>query len=118
MIGPLSHRRVGGADRVGAPRALQQHERGEPNVTDVEFQNWLDDEQRAGRMSPTERDDLLVQKALFDGNRGTITSQYPGKVAGYCGGNLITADDVHDLLNQAKSLQKIVYFEPIGFDLF
>ena len=52
-------------------------------MTDLEFNNWLNDEVRAGRISNRQRDELQSQKATFDANRAQIERQHVGEVVGY-----------------------------------
>ena len=89
-------------------------------MTDVEFLRWLDNEVRARRLSPKQRDDLVTQKRAFDNDRALIMQQFANQVVGYSGRTQIVGNTVHDVLDQAKRAlpDRMVYFEPIGFDLF
>ena len=71
-------------------------------------------------MTATQRDELLSQKAIFDFNRNSITQSHPNEVVGYVGNVQVSAKTVHELLNQTRQIfpGKIVYFEPVGFNLF
>jgi hypothetical protein len=89
-------------------------------MTDIEFRDWLNDEVRDGRLNPRQRDDLLQQKSYFDENRIRNQQAYPHQVVGYVGGTRVTGGTVREILNQARESRPggMVYFEPIGFDLF
>jgi hypothetical protein len=89
-------------------------------MTDTAFREWLNDEVSAGRMTLDQNQDLLVQKGQFDADRQRIERELRGTVAGYIAGVLRSADTVHELLRQANDFApgRMVYFEPIGFDLF
>jgi hypothetical protein len=89
-------------------------------VTDQELLRWINDEVANGRMSAVDRDDLIVQKRLFDGQRSRIERVHRGRVVGYAGNSEFIGDSVHDIIAQARLSvpKRIMYFEPIGFDLF
>lgn len=89
-------------------------------MTDREFRDWLDDEVAHGRMTPVQRKDLLDQKTNFDHDRETLQRQYQQQVVGYANGQREVGDTVHEVLRQAQvhNPGRMVYFEPIGFDLY
>lgn len=93
-------------------------------MTDEEFRNWLADEVAKSRMTAGQRDDLLKQKALFDREIGSAASPtrqaYRLQIVGYVAGQRRVSDNIHKLLASARDQfpGKMVYFEPIGFDLF
>lgn len=89
-------------------------------MTDIEFRDWLDDEVRTRRMDPLQRDDLLKQKSHFDADRTQIQQMHPHQVVGYVDGRRVTGGTVREILNQASQYfpGRMVYFEPVGFDLF
>jgi hypothetical protein len=89
-------------------------------MTDAEFRCWLEAEVRGGRMTPQQRDDLLEQKGHFDRHRAEIERQHPQQVVGYVNGTCQAEPTVHRLLDRAKERYpgRMVYFEPVGFDLY
>ncbi len=87
-------------------------------MSDTDFQNWLNDEVLAERMSADQRAELLDQKELFVANQDHIREAYRYQVVGYVKGQLVAGVTVQVVLNQARRKGGIVYFEPVGFDLF
>ena len=89
-------------------------------MTHEEFVQWLADEVQSERMTKSEMDDLLSQKTLFDQNRFTIESQFTRRVVGYVEGTRLNDESLHGLIDKAneKFPNKMIYFEPIGFNLF
>ena len=76
------------------------------------------------RMTQGQTDDLLRQKLLFVQNFGseddTRRRDYRMRIVGYVAEQLRVADEIHALLDAAKSAypNRMIYFESIGFDLF
>ncbi len=89
-------------------------------VTGSEFRDWLQEEVRSGRMTVQQRDDLLEQKQHFDANRTEIERQFPNQVVGYVSGTRKVTATAQELLAEAQRSypSRMVYFEPIGFDLY
>ncbi len=89
-------------------------------MTDTEFRDWLQEEVRSGRMTVQQRDDLLEQKQHFDSNRTEIERQFPNQVVGYVSGKRKVGANAQELLAEAQQSypSRMVYFEPIGFDLY
>jgi len=89
-------------------------------MTDPEFVAWLNEEVAGARMTPHQRDDLLSQKQLFDDNLGRLESDFQNQIVGYVAGQLLVDRDLHSLLATAGANYpgSMIYFEPIGFDLF
>jgi hypothetical protein len=89
-------------------------------MTDLEFQDWLEAEVRNGHMTIEQRNDLLEQKRHFDASRAEIERQFAHQVVGYVGGTRKVAATVQELLAQIQrsNPSRMVYFEPIGFDLY
>ena len=93
-------------------------------MTDAEFRVWLDEEVREKLMSPEQRKDLLEQKDNFDralpAGDGPLRGDNRGRIVGYVAGEQIVAGTIHALLDEAKRrhADRMVYFEPIGFDLY
>jgi hypothetical protein len=88
-------------------------------MTHEEFQDWLIDEVVHQRMTTGQMNDLLEQKALFDSNRTMIELEFRWRVVGYVDNQRRVEDDVHKLLETSDyhNRGKMVYFEPVGFDL-
>jgi hypothetical protein len=88
-------------------------------VTDAEFAEWLRNEANSGRMTFEQMDDLLEQKTLFDravsGERDFLLHH----IVGYVAGTRLESSDIHTLVDRAKEISpgRMLYFEPIGFDL-
>jgi hypothetical protein len=89
-------------------------------MTDIEFRDWLSDEVAGKRMTPAQQDDLMLQKSLFDLSRTRIQQIHRNEVVGYVGSRELSAKTVQELFAQAHQLfpKRMIYFEPIGFDLF
>lgn len=89
-------------------------------MTDSEFRDWLQAEVRSGRMTLPQRDDLLEQKRHFDADRAEIEQRFRHQVVGFVDGTRQVGATVQDLLAQAQRSypSRMVYFEPIGFDLY
>jgi hypothetical protein len=88
-------------------------------MTDTEFRDWLEAEVLAGRMTQAQRDDLLEQKQYFERNRNEIEQQHPQRVVGYVNGRREVSASIQELLAQVQRgyPNRMVYFEPVGFDL-
>jgi hypothetical protein len=93
-------------------------------MTDSDFRAWLDSEVKLKRMSAEQRDDLLEQKQRFDeelpAGNDARRNDYRGWIVGYVARERQQAREIHGLLERAKSQYpgRMIYFEPIGFDLF
>jgi hypothetical protein len=92
----------------------------EAAMTDEEFIGWLDSEVTEGRMLAPQRQDLLKQKGHFDAQRIGILREYSGQIVGFAADERFVSNDLHDLLATIKSKLpgRMLYFEPVGFDLF
>lgn len=89
-------------------------------MTDAEFREWLESEVAGRRMTKDQRSDLLDQKEIFDAEiPNDRRSEYLGWIVGYVAGERCVAREIHALLQDAKSRRpgRMIYFEPIGFDL-
>jgi|GEM_PF-6008965 len=88
-------------------------------MTHEEFASWLLDEVQHDRMTQTQMEDLLAQKALFDSHRTEIEDSFRWHVVGYVNAERQVTDTVHHLLDLARELfpGRMTYFEPVGFDL-
>jgi len=92
-------------------------------MTDEEFRAWLADEVSGLRMTPEQMDDLLRQKSLFAQNLGSEDDvrrrDYQRRIVAYVAEQSRIATDIHALLDAAKRdfPKRMIYFEPIGFDL-
>ncbi len=89
-------------------------------MTDTEFRDWLQTLVLEGQVTPEQRNDLLEQKGYFDRHRTEIEQQYHQRVVGYVNGTRDIGSTVHEILNRAKERYpgRMVYFEPIGTELF
>ncbi|MGQ0682031.1 hypothetical protein [Bradyrhizobium sp.] len=93
-------------------------------MTDEEFRNWLSSEVAKNRMTDKQMSDLLQQKVLFDQEIGSGESparqEYRLQIVGYVAERRRVSNSIHKLLRRAKEEfpGRMVYFEPIGFDLF
>lgn len=93
-------------------------------MTDGEFRAWLDEEVLERRMTPEQRDDLIKQKEMFDRDFPPSDTQlrlvYQGRIVGYVANERRVESEIHALLDGAKRDHpgRMIYFEPIGFDLF
>ena len=89
-------------------------------MTNREFSLWLDDEINNGRLLPGQKDELIGQKQAFDANKSVHQRKDFGRVVGYSHGRPFVGDSVHEVLAGARNAypNEMVYFEPIGFDLF
>jgi hypothetical protein len=95
-------------------------------MTQEEFRAWLRDEVVGGRMSPEELLDLVNQQTLFAERFGTPDDPLPARevyrrrIVGYVAEQLLVANEIHALIDAAKRdfPSRMIYFEPIGFDLF
>ena len=92
-------------------------------MTDAEFRSWLATEVAAGRMSSAQRDDLLKQKELFDGDFRAEDSPLrhsPTPHRRLCSRRQAVCSAIHHLIDGAKRdfPDRMIYFEPIEFDLF
>ncbi len=89
-------------------------------MTDVEFRDWLEREVLGGRMTPRQRDDLLEQKMHFESDRDQIKRLYPQQVVGYVNGTREVGNTAQQLIASANRRYpgRMVYFEPVGFDLY
>jgi len=93
-------------------------------MTDEEFSNWLSREVASKDMTQSQMDDLLQQKALFVRELGKpdspLRDPYRLKIVGYVAEHRRIDTSIHKLLDDAKQKfpGRMIYFEPIGFDLF
>jgi hypothetical protein len=93
-------------------------------MTDTEFQAWLRELVENGHMTRPQMNDLMSQKALFNlrfGERDDPRRRdFLHRIVGYIADQLIEGRDIHTLINQAESdfPDRMLYFEPIGFDLY
>jgi hypothetical protein len=95
-------------------------------MTEEEFRTWLSDEVTGGRMTPQQMDDLMKQQQLFvktfgsEDNPSSLRQSYRMKIVGYVAEQLRVAAEIHALLDacQREFPKRMIYFEPIGFDLF
>ena len=93
-------------------------------MTDAEFRARLDEEVTVGRMTEKERDDLLDQKRVFDEHLPpgdtSLRREFQGRIVGYVAGERRIDWEIHKLLDSAKETYpgRMIYFEPIGFDLY
>jgi hypothetical protein len=95
-------------------------------MTGEEFRGWLDEEAARGRMTLHQMDDLVKQQLLFvetfgsEENPRPLRQSYHMKIVGYVAEQLRVATEIHHLIDVAKRQfpNRMIYFEPIGFDLF
>jgi hypothetical protein len=95
-------------------------------MTAEEFRTWLREEVTGGRMKPPQMDDLVKQQLLFietfgsEENPQPLRQSYRMKIVGYVAEQLRVATEIHDLIDRAKREfpNRMIYFEPVGFDLF
>ena len=95
-------------------------------MTPEEFRAWLGDEVEGGRVTQSQRKDLEIQQTRFALHFGTAEDPRPERdayrlnIVGYVADQLRVAREIHALIGGAKSEfpGRMVYFEPIGFDLF
>lgn len=101
-----------------------------------QFEAWLTSLVVERTLTSEQADDLARQRQLFDERRDTLTRSIaisddidglveeanlpPGVVVGFHADELITAPSVQSILAIAKERQpeRMVYFEPIGFNPF
>jgi hypothetical protein len=71
-------------------------------------------------MTPKQLDDLLEQKQFFDTHRSEIEQQFQQQVVGYVAGMREVSPTAQELLAvvQRNYPGRMVYFEPVGFDLY
>ena len=94
-------------------------------MTADEFRAWLGDEVVGGRMKPNQLADMIAQQTLFIKAFGTSENPEPlrrefyMKIVGYVAGQLRSGSDIHDFIENCLSQfpGRMIYFEPIGFDL-
>src|SRR5437879_3156133 len=88
-------------------------------MSDAEFRAWLQQEVGDGRMTVYQKDDLLNQKQHFDADREEIQRSFQHLVVGYVSGTRQVDATVDKLLLNARKIfpDRMVYFEPVGFDL-
>ncbi|HKB68343.1 MAG TPA: hypothetical protein VKC61_20950 [Pyrinomonadaceae bacterium] len=88
-------------------------------MTHEEFQKWLLDEVQHNRMTTSQMNDLLAQKEDYDLNRTEIEREFRWRVVGYVNRQRRTANTVHNLLDESieEFPGRMIYFEPVGFDL-
>jgi len=88
-------------------------------MTHQKFKQWMLDEVKNRRMTEEQMTDLLEQKTSFDANRTRIERQFWGQVVGFVSGQMQVGRTVHEVLDKANAHfpNRIVYFEPIGFDI-
>jgi hypothetical protein len=95
-------------------------------MTHEEFRAWLREEVATGRMTLQQMDDLVKQQSLFvetfgsEENPRPLRQSYRMKIVGYVAEQLRAATEIHDLIDSSKREfpTRMIYFEPIGFDLF
>jgi hypothetical protein len=85
-----------------------------------EFAEWLRVELEANRMAEHQVADLLAQRLLFDRERAMIEAEFRFKVVGYVANERGVSDSMSDLLRDAAESfpDRMLYFEPIGFQAF
>ncbi len=87
----------------------------------IEFEQWMDREVHDQRLTPAQRDDLLEQKAFFENQYPNLQVSLRGKVVGFARGRLYSGNTVHEVLDTVKNDKenrgRMLYFEPIGFDI-
>ena len=85
-----------------------------------EFERQLLDEVESGQMTIQQMRDLIEQKRRFDAERAAIEEQFQGCVVGFVAGQIEVGKTLHEVLDHAKSHfpNNMVYFEPVGFELF
>ena len=73
-----------------------------------------------GLMTQDQMDELLTQRDFFESKREEIEAVYQNKMVGIADGQLFVGNSPHDVFDQVKAQLpgKLVYLEPIGFDLF
>jgi hypothetical protein len=88
-------------------------------MTNEEFQKWLLDEVQHNRMTTSQMNDLLAQKEDYDLNRTEIEREFRWQFVGYVNRQRRTANTVHNLLDESieEFPGRMIYFEPVGFDL-
>lgn len=88
-------------------------------MTHDEFVSWLDSEVSGGRMTPAQRKDMLEQKATFDGKRPSLETEHSNQIVAVVASEVTSGWEIHALLDAAKAKYpgRMIYFEPIGFDL-
>jgi hypothetical protein len=89
-------------------------------MTDQQFRDWLQSEVLASRMTQQQQDDLLEQKQFFDAHRTEIEQRFQQQVVGYVSGKREVSPTAQALLSLVERNYpgRMVYFEPVGFDLF
>jgi hypothetical protein len=89
-------------------------------MTDAEFRTWLESEVKEGRMTVTQQADILEQKDHFDRNRADNERRYRHQIVGYVNGEREVSATVQELISRTRERHpgRMVYFEPIAFDLF
>ena len=94
-------------------------------MTADEFRAWLREEVAGGRLTPGQMDDLVKQQTAFIAVFGNAEQPLPMrrefnmKIVGFVSEQMRTALDIHELFDvcQSQFPKRMVYFEPIGFDL-
>ena len=88
-------------------------------LTDADFKKMLAGEVQAKRMTAAQMNDFLKQKASFDARRTKIYKELQNRIVGFANGQMLVGDTVHEVFESAhtKAPDRLVYFEPIGFDL-
>ena len=90
-------------------------------MTFEEFSAWLDELVRDGRLDGAAAADLREQRARFEGLRRSLDGgDFDRRVVGFQAGELLVADSVGELMEQAheRNATALVYFEGVGFDPF
>ena len=80
--------------------------------------DWLGRLVEQGRLQPSERDDLIRQRELFEINRPSIEAEYAGSVVGYIGGHEVVGGSVPDVLYQSQQYSGQIYLERIPYPKF
>ena len=88
-------------------------------MTDAEFVQWLDNEVDGNRITSEQRQDLIDQKRIFEVQRRLIEQEHRYKIVGFVAGERRVAQEIHALLDTSKAQfpSRMIYFEPIGFQL-
>ena len=72
-----------------------------------------------GWAQPRHLREIFAQRRFFESRRRLIEARYEGQVVGACAGQLIAAATVHEVFDEAERRfpGRLVYFEPVGFDI-
>jgi hypothetical protein len=83
-----------------------------------EFERWMAELVSQGRLDADQAADLVAQRRRFDGVRESLTVSYHDKVVGFRADEMLVADSVSQLLEEAPNDGRLVYFEPIEYNAF